>query len=61
MYRKHVVNCRRYIQIPNLRVHYVEKGDRNKPLMVFLHGFPEFWFSWRHQLEYFSNNYWYIN
>jgi pimeloyl-ACP methyl ester carboxylesterase len=30
-------------------LHYVEAGDG--PLVVLLHGFPEFWFSWRHQLE----------
>jgi len=39
-------------------MHYVEKGDPSKPLMLFLHGFPEFWYSWRFQLEYFSQNYW---
>lgn len=25
--------------------------------MLFLHGFPEFWYSWRHQLKEFSNDY----
>jgi pimeloyl-ACP methyl ester carboxylesterase len=41
-------------------MHYVEKGGdtSGKPLMVFLHGFPEFWFSWRNQLEYFSKDFW---
>ncbi len=48
----------KFIRIPNLRMHYVEKGDHDKPLMVFLHGFPEFWFSWRYQLEHFSTSYW---
>ncbi|XKL64990.1 hypothetical protein PGB90_005076 [Kerria lacca] len=47
-----------YIQIKNIKLHYVEKGDRTKPLMLFLHGFPDFWFSWRHQIKYFSSNYW---
>merc|ERR1711953_443577 len=42
---------------PEVKIHYVEKGDRNKPLMLFLHGFPEFWFSWRFQLEHFSKDY----
>jgi pimeloyl-ACP methyl ester carboxylesterase len=31
-----------------LRLHCVEVGSG--PLVVLLHGFPEFWYSWRHQL-----------
>ena len=42
---------------PEVKIHYVEKGDRSKPLMLFLHGFPEFWFSWRYQIEHFSKDY----
>jgi len=41
-----------------VQLHYVEKGDRTKPLMLFLHGFPEFWYSWRFQLAHFSSDYW---
>ena len=48
----------RHVQLPGLRMHYVEKGDHSKPLMIFLHGFPEFWFSWRYQIEYFAKDYW---
>jgi pimeloyl-ACP methyl ester carboxylesterase len=33
---------------PGVRLHYVEQGAG--PLVVLLHGFPEFWFSWRRQL-----------
>ena len=40
-----------------MKLHYVEKGDKSKPLMLFVHGFPEFWFSWRHQIEEFSKDY----
>src|SRR5437870_3766966 len=29
-------------------LHYVEAGTG--PLVVLLHGFPEFWYSWRHQI-----------
>ncbi len=32
-----------------IRLHYVEAGSG--PLVVLLHGFPEFWYSWRHQIE----------
>jgi pimeloyl-ACP methyl ester carboxylesterase len=31
-----------------VRLHYVEAGEG--PLVVLLHGFPEFWWSWRHQI-----------
>ena len=49
----------KYIKLSNgIKMHYVEKGDSTRPLMVFLHGFPEFWFCWRHQIEYFSQQYW---
>ncbi|XP_071452586.1 epoxide hydrolase 4-like [Hetaerina americana] len=47
-----------YIQLKNVKLHYVEKGDKKKPLMLFAHGFPEFWYSWRHQIKEFSKDYW---
>jgi pimeloyl-ACP methyl ester carboxylesterase len=31
-----------------IRMHYVIQGTG--PLLVLLHGFPEFWYSWRHQI-----------
>jgi pimeloyl-ACP methyl ester carboxylesterase len=31
-----------------IRLHYVEAGEG--PLVVLLHGFPEFWYSWRSQI-----------
>jgi len=39
------------------KIHYVESGDSSKPLIVFLHGFPEFWFSWRNQIKFFNKDY----
>jgi pimeloyl-ACP methyl ester carboxylesterase len=38
----------RYVQAGNLRMHIAEAGEG--PLVVLLHGFPESWYSWRHQL-----------
>lgn len=37
-----------YAYVNNLRMHYVTAGEG--PLVVLLHGFPEFWYSWRHQI-----------
>ncbi len=37
-----------YAEIGDTTLHYVEAGDG--PLIVLLHGFPEFWFGWRLQI-----------
>jgi pimeloyl-ACP methyl ester carboxylesterase len=37
-----------YADLSDARLHYVEAGEG--PLVVLLHGFPEFWFSWRFQI-----------
>jgi pimeloyl-ACP methyl ester carboxylesterase len=33
-----------------VRIHYVEQGPSDGPLVLLVHGFPELSFSWRHQL-----------
>src|SRR3954467_9517498 len=38
----------REIEVNGLRMHVAERGEG--PLVVLLHGFPESWYSWRHQL-----------
>src|SRR5436309_10490797 len=37
-----------YADVGDVRLHYVEAGSG--PLVVLLHGFPEFWFGWRLQI-----------
>jgi pimeloyl-ACP methyl ester carboxylesterase len=37
-----------YAEIGDVSLHYVEAG--NGPLVVLLHGFPEFWYGWRLQI-----------
>jgi pimeloyl-ACP methyl ester carboxylesterase len=38
-----------YAQIGDVRLHYAECGAGDE-LVILLHGFPECWYSWRHQL-----------
>jgi pimeloyl-ACP methyl ester carboxylesterase len=38
----------RFVETNGIRMHYVEAGEG--PLVVLCHGFPESWYSWRHQL-----------
>lgn len=45
-----------YAQVNGIQLHYVMAGDPNAPLMVFVHGFPEFWYCWHSQLEEFARD-----
>ncbi len=37
-----------------IRMHYVTQGEG--PLVVLLHGFPEFWYSWRYQIPFLARH-----
>ncbi|MEP6923133.1 MAG: alpha/beta hydrolase [Pyrinomonadaceae bacterium] len=45
-----------YAQISDVRLHYATAGT-GEHLVVLLHGFPEFWYSWRHQIEALSRDF----
>jgi pimeloyl-ACP methyl ester carboxylesterase len=38
----------RYADLGDVQLHYVEAGEG--PLVLLLHGFPQFWYQWRHQI-----------
>jgi pimeloyl-ACP methyl ester carboxylesterase len=37
-----------YVYTNGIRMHYVEQGEG--PMVLLCHGWPEFWYSWRHQI-----------
>lgn len=41
----------RTVETNGVRLHTVEAGPEGGPLAVLLHGFPEFWYGWRKQIE----------
>jgi pimeloyl-ACP methyl ester carboxylesterase len=43
-----------YIVTNGIRLHYVTQGEG--PLIVLLHGFPEFWYSWRYQIPFLAEH-----
>jgi len=39
----------RYADNDGVAIHYMAGGSG--PLVVFVHGFPDFWYTWHHQLD----------
>lgn len=37
-------------KVNGVLIHYVEAGAAEAPLVILLHGFPDFWWGWRHQI-----------
>ena len=40
-----------------IRLHVAACGPADAPALIFIHGFPEFWWAWREQLTYFSTSF----
>ncbi|MFX0001130.1 MAG: alpha/beta fold hydrolase [Candidatus Hodarchaeota archaeon] len=47
----------KFAEINKIKLHYVKAGPDEGKLIVFLHGFPQFWYMWRDQLIEFSKDY----
>ena len=39
----------RFVETNGIRMHLAEEGEG--PVVLLCHGFPELWYSWRHQLK----------
>jgi len=43
-----------------VKIHYASLGPKDAasaPLVVMIHGFPDFWYSWRHQMSALSDRF----
>ncbi|GAQ84350.1 hypothetical protein KFL_001850240 [Klebsormidium nitens] len=41
----------RYVDNDGAKIHFVECGKRGAHLVLLIHGFPEFWYSWLYQFK----------
>jgi pimeloyl-ACP methyl ester carboxylesterase len=44
-----------YADNDGVNIHYATVGEG--PLVIMIHGFPDFWYSWRHQMEGLKDNF----
>ena len=44
-----------YVNSDGVKIHYATAGEG--PLVVMIHGFPDFWYSWRHQMSGLKDNF----
>jgi epoxide hydrolase 4 len=40
-----------FLPTNGIRLHVAQSGSRYSPLVILLHGFPEFWYGWRRQIQ----------
>jgi pimeloyl-ACP methyl ester carboxylesterase len=53
--RQHPDFRQEFVEVNGVRLHCVARGEGK--LILFVHGFPEFWYEWKAQLEEFGNDY----
>ena len=46
-----------FAEVNGIKLHYTKTGLADGKLIIFLHGFPQFWYMWRDQLLNFSKDY----
>lgn len=52
------IRVNQFAELSNgMRMHYASAGEAGKPLILFVHGFPEFWYEWVDQLAEFGRDY----
>ncbi len=53
-----LIRSGQYAHLPNgMRLHFASAGSPGRPLLLFVHGFPEAWFAWEAQLEAFGTQF----
>ena len=43
-----------FLDLDGIRLHTITSGPEDGALIIFLHGFPDFWITWRKQTQFFT-------
>ncbi|KAH6926472.1 hypothetical protein HPB50_018732 [Hyalomma asiaticum] len=49
-----------FVSIEDVTLHFVSSGNQEKPLVLLLHGFPDFWYAWKHQILDLKKDFWVV-
>jgi len=49
-----------YANSNGVKIHFASLGSKENPLIVFIHGFPDFWYSWINIMDILSNEYYVV-
>ena len=56
-----MIKTNNFASLPNgIRIHYASCGESHKPLLLCLHGFPEFWYSWKDLMPSLAEDYYVV-
>jgi epoxide hydrolase 4 len=44
-----------YVETNGITLHVAQQGRKGDPLVILLHGFPEYWDGWKNQISYLAN------
>lgn len=47
----------RFVDNKGVKIHYVVTGQAQGPMVLLVHGFPDFWYTWRHQMSALSDRF----
>jgi epoxide hydrolase 4 len=49
-----------YADSGGVKIHYAALGDKKAPLIVMIHGFPDYWYTWREQMAALAPDYYVV-
>ncbi|XP_077521268.1 AB hydrolase superfamily protein YfhM-like isoform X1 [Amblyomma americanum] len=58
--RDPALGTHKFVTLEAVTLHYVSAGSQENPLLLFLHGFPDTWYTWEKQIRHFQKDHWVV-